>query len=121
MTALLLPAGCVALGVLQGWGATFVLVVAVILPDVALIGAFAEQGRLRPERVRFYNLLHSLPLALLTATAASALALGTGSTTLFLVGLAWLTHIAVDRACGFGLRAPDGSIRPVGQQRRVHA
>jgi hypothetical protein len=30
----------------------------------------------------------------------------------FTFGLAWLTHIAVDRACGYVRRDPDGSVRP---------
>lgn len=29
------------------------------MPDLALIGAFADRGRLRPDRVRAYNLLHT--------------------------------------------------------------
>lgn len=121
LTALLLLGACIAVGVVQGWAATGVIVAAALLPDVALIGAFAEEGRLRPERVRFYNLLHAPILAIAMLSAGAVLVIATGANTVLLVGAAWLTHIAVDRACGFGLREPDGSIRPVGIPRRVHA
>lgn len=105
-----------------GWVAAGVVVAFAILPDLALIGAFAEHGRLRPARVRAYNLLHSpwIPLGLIAASIVLPLpSLGwglRGGLELFLAGLGWLLHIASDRAFGFGLRAADGSIRPVGRR-----
>lgn len=119
--AILLTGACIALGILQGWVATGILAAAAILPDVALIGAFAGAGRLRPERVRFYNTLHTPLPAIGLVLAGAGLAIGTGSRIALLIGVAWLAHIAIDRACGFGLRKPDGSIRPVGRPRRVYA
>ncbi len=35
-----------------------------------------------------------------------------GLASLEIFGLAWLSHIVVDRAIGYGLRAPDGTIKP---------
>jgi hypothetical protein len=67
--------------------------------------------------VRFYNLLHAPVLALsLAAIGLILLAfLPTRPWILMIAGLAWLTHIAVDRAVGYGFRASDGSIVPVGE------
>ncbi|GAA2939082.1 DUF4260 family protein [Streptomyces enissocaesilis] len=63
-------------------------------------------GRLPPGTVGPYNTLHDPRLA------AALLAAGvlTASRPLLLAGLGWTAHIAVDRACGFGLRRPDGAI-----------
>ena len=101
----------VALSVYLGWGAAGIVTVAAVAPDLALIGGFAGGGRLRPERVRFYNLMHSPSLASATLTAGALLALLTPQRWLLLVGLAWITHIAIDRACGYGPREADGTIR----------
>lgn len=122
LLALVLLVFAVFEAVKYGWVAAGVIVVFALLPDLALIGAFAEQGRLRPGRVRAYNIAHTpwIPLALIVASVVLPLpSLGwglRGGLELFLAGLAWLLHIALDRACGFGLRAPDGSIRPVGRR-----
>lgn len=108
-----------------GWVATGVLLLFVLLPDIALIGAFAERGRLAPERVGVYNLLHTpaIPLALIVVSILLPLpSLGwglRGGLELFLAGLAWLLHICIDRAAGFGLRDRDGRVRPVGVGRRA--
>lgn len=121
--------GCVALILLTvivaaciTWGgrATAVAVVFGLLPDVSLIGAFAGEGWLKPARVRFYNLCHA-PVLALAGTVIGVIVLvvtggiGSGFWPIALAGLAWLAHIAVDRVCGFGLRAADGSIVPVGR------
>ena len=98
---------CAALGFKLGRGATGILFAA-----VSLIGAFANVGKLRPERVKFYNLLHTVTIPVVLTLAGCALAVLTQNFTVLLVGLAWFTHIAVDRTCGFRLRAADGSIRP---------
>lgn len=101
-----------------GWGAAAVAIVFAILPDVALLGAFAAPGKLRPERVSFYNTMHSVPIAVGVLAVGVAVFLLTGGINggiwaVGLAGLAWFVHIAADRAFGFGLRAADGSIIPV--------
>lgn len=107
-------------GVKYGGVAFAVLGAFLVLPDLTLIGAFGGPGRLRPGRVRAYNLAHApwIPLAVIAASIVVPLpSLGwglRGGLELFLAGLAWLLHIAVDRAAGYGLREADGSIRPVG-------
>ena len=62
-------------------------------------------GRLNPRAVPLYNLLHMywLPVALMAVAATGVIALGW-----FVLGLAWATHVAVDRALGYGLRDRDG-------------
>lgn len=102
-----------------GWVATGVILLFLLLPDVALIGAFDPQrrGALLPSRVAFYNALHQpwIPLAMVVAAMTipfPELGWGLrGGLELFLAGLAWLAHIAADRAFGYGLRATDGTIR----------
>ena len=83
-----------------------------IVPDLAmLIGAGAGgNGKLSPTAVPYYNLLHRpwIPLAVLVVYSAGLLG---EWVPLFTAGLGWLTHIAVDRAFGYGLRATDGSRR----------
>ncbi len=121
LVTLLALGGCIALGIQLGWFATGIIIVAAVLPDVALIGAFAEEGRLRPERVKFYNTFHSLALAIPVTLVGALTALLTQNFILLLVGLAWFTHIAIDRACGYRLREPDGSIRPIRTKQTVMA
>lgn len=72
----------------------------VLLPDLSML-AYA----LGPQAgARAYNLAHASPgplgLALVGFLAASDGAM--------LVGLAWLAHIALDRAVGYGLKLPTG-------------
>ncbi|GAA2598562.1 DUF4260 family protein [Streptomyces axinellae] len=81
-----------------------------LLPDVALLYGIASAPAFDPlprYAVRPYNALHSpgVPLALLGA----ARLLGSGE--LCAAGCGWLAHIGVDRACGYGPRAADGSRR----------
>jgi hypothetical protein len=80
-------------------------------PDLALLlgaGRGLEHGQLHPRAVPLYNLLHRFwgPLALGVVALAASLPAA------WLVGaLAWGTHIAVDRAVGYGLRSRDGFVR----------
>ena len=82
-----------------------------LVPDVALIAGvrrgFAEHGRLAPRAVPFYNAVHSLPapvaVSVIGAAAANPLVAG--------LGVLWISHIALDRAMGFGLRTPTGEQR----------
>lgn len=77
-------------------------------PDLPLLlgaGKGLERGQLHPRAVPLYNLTHRFwgPLALGVAAVAADLAAA------WLVGaLAWATHIAVDRALGYGLRTRAG-------------
>jgi hypothetical protein len=75
-----------------------------LAPDLPmLIGAkrTLARGRLAPAAVPFYNLAHRVwgPLVLLVACT-----FWIDSAALFTGGLAWLAHIAIDRATDFGLR-----------------
>lgn len=103
-----------------GWTMGVVVIAFSLLPDIALIGAFdrSRPGRLLRTRVAFYNALHRpwAGLALLIIGAVVVLpALGgvdDSGKLIAVAGVAWLAHIAVDRALGYGLRDADGAIRP---------
>lgn len=106
---------CVALGPT----AVVVALVFGLGPDLALIGAFAERGRLKPGRVRLYNTVHTmtLPIVLLVIGLVTFFVTGGidgGFVYIALAGAAWFVHIAADRAFGFGFRDSEGSIIPVG-------
>jgi hypothetical protein len=75
-----------------------------ILPDLALaLGADGglAAGRLHPRAVPAYNAVHALwgPVALVALASSGVIALPW-----LVAGLAWATHVAVDRAMGYGLR-----------------
>ena len=74
-----------------------------------LTGASRElnaAGRLAPRAVPLYNAAHALP------GPVAALAIGVlVSPTVLGLGFVWLSHVTIDRAAGYGLRAPDGSVR----------
>ena len=82
-----------------------------ILPDLAFLAGIGQQHlprQLPPRAVPLYNLLHHpvVPLVLLAITWLGLLALP------WLVGgFAWLAHIGLDRAMGYGVRTRDGWIR----------
>jgi hypothetical protein len=81
-------------------------------PDLALFlgaGKGLERGQLHPRAVPLYNAVHRFwgPFALAVVALAADLPAA------WLVGaLAWATHVAVDRAVGYGLRTRDGFQRP---------
>lgn len=114
LIAALLVAFCAFEAAKHGWPIGGTILVFALAPDLTLIGAFDTDrpGRLRPGRVAAYNAAHRLwaPLALAAIGAFVSLEV-------FAAALAWATHIAVDRAMGYGLRAADGAIRPVGHVR----
>jgi hypothetical protein len=92
----------------HGLGALGLALVFLVAPDLTmLIGAGRKlaKGQLAPPAVPFYNTVHRVwgPLALLVACT-----FWINSAALFTGGLAWLAHVAVDRAAGFGLRTPQG-------------
>jgi hypothetical protein len=70
----------------------------VLLPDLSMVG-YARGPRVG---ALVYNLAHAsvLPLALALVGFVSA------SDAALVVGLAWLAHIAADRALGYGLKRP---------------
>ena len=77
-------------------------------PDIALLagaGAGLARGQLNPRAVPLYNALHrwwpALALTLIALPDPVPLSL-------FIAGVAWCAHIAVDRAGGYGLRDRDG-------------
>lgn len=97
--AALVGAVLLAAGAWQTW-------VALVLPDIALVagvGRGLERGQLHPRAVPLYNALHHLVGPALLALASIWL----GAPWLA-AALAWLGHIAIDRAVGYGLRDEDG-------------
>lgn len=81
-----------------------------LLPDLALIAGmsrdFAGRGRLAPRAVGAYNAVHAYPGPILLAAAGLLL-----SPVLLGLGLLWISHVAIDRASGYGLRTADGFVR----------
>ena len=77
-----------------------------LVPDAALVIGGRGDGRIAPYAVPLYNAAHALPgpvaLAAVSAVAAPAL---------LPFAVLWLSHIALDRSIGYGLRAADGSQR----------
>jgi len=85
-----------------------------VLPDLTFLvgaGQQVEQGYLPTRAVPYYNAMHRfLPPLLLTLVVGVGLApLGPVGLALFVAGLSWMAHVALDRAAGYGLRNPDGS------------
>jgi uncharacterized MnhB-related membrane protein len=93
-------------GVLGGLLWTFW--VALLAPDIALFydarNAGPERGQLSPRAARLYNVLHNPGLALATIALGAA----TVNRPLLVAGLAWVAHIGIDRAMGYGPRRRDG-------------
>ena len=88
-----------------GWWPVVVFAIAPDMSFIAGVGQSAAPGQLPKNAVPVYNLVHRplLPIVMM-ATASVGLVGG-----LWLAaGLSWLTHIAVDRVTGFGLRTKDG-------------
>ena len=81
-----------------------------LLPDLALIAGmsrdFAGHGRLAPRAVGAYNAVHAYPGPILLAAAGLLL-----SPLLLGLGLLWISHVAIDRASGYGLRTAEGFVR----------
>jgi len=106
LLAALLIAALVAL-LLGIDGGGWQTVVFALMPDVALLVGIAPglaKGQLHPRAVPLYNALHHPAGPILLAIAALA-SLGLP----WLAGaLAWGTHIAVDRAVGYGPRTREG-------------
>ena len=94
-------------------GAWALALVGLVLPDLAMlrgIGAAHAPGQLSPQTVPLYNAAHRfwIPVALIAAACVPP-----NLTAPYILGLAWATHILVDRAAGYSLRDADGSRRPL--------
>lgn len=95
--------------VVLGTDATWwIAALAGIAPDIALLfgmGRGMAGGRLHPRAVPAYNALHAPwgPGALAVIAAATGFPAIPG-----VIALAWFSHIAMDRAAGYGLRTPEG-------------
>src|SRR4051794_35121161 len=72
-----------------------------LVPDVVLIGAFADggDGALKRRAVPLYNAVHALPGPFAAVAVAAALGSGLAAG----LALVWLSHCLLDRAMGFGL------------------
>jgi uncharacterized protein DUF4260 len=100
----------------HGVSALVAALLLLIAPDLTMfigigIGAGAAgNGKLSRKAVPYYNLLHRpwIPLAVLVVYSVGVLG---DWVPLFTAGLGWLTHIALDRSFGYGLRERDGSRR----------
>ena len=79
-----------------------------LLP-AALMGRAPGKGMLPPRGVPLYNAWHTFWTPVLVGLVAWALR---GSLPIEMM-IGWGIHIATDRVVGYGLRAGDGSIRPV--------
>ena len=100
----------IVVAVREGVGDEALFWAALVTPDLALIGAFADgPGRLHASAVPRYNAGHAwwgpLAVAVLALTLVPVLAP---------VALGWALHVAIDRALGYGLRTRDGFQRSVG-------
>jgi hypothetical protein len=98
---------------LIGFAALGVAVVAIgpwafalwLVPDAALLVGGRRDGRIAPWAVPFYNAAHALPGPLALGAAAAV------SPALLPFAVLWLSHVALDRSIGYGLRAADGAQR----------
>ena len=85
-----------------------------VAPDLTFVigaGQPTQKGHLAGRAVPWYNAMHRISVPL-TATAIIGVALAPlalGPLALFIGGVSWMAHIALDRAAGYGLRNPDGS------------
>ena len=73
-----------------------------LVPDAALLLGGRGDGRIAPRAVPLYNAAHALPGPFALSLAAPAL---------LPFALLWLSHVALDRSIGYGLRAADGGQR----------
>ena len=66
------------------------------------------KGQMSPRAVPYYNAAHRLWAATALLVAGAFLLAAIGLVPVLVGGLAWFGHVAIDRALGFGLRAPEG-------------
>lgn len=99
----------------DGW----IAIAFAIMPDIGLLygmSASLEKGQLLPRAVPLYNALHSVGGPVVAILAGLS---GPAPDWLLVAGLAWLAHVAVDRAIGYGLRDKNGYVR--GSRQAVEA
>lgn len=102
------------------WGAA---AVGLIAPDLVMLGGIgatpAARGVLPRRIIPAYNLVHRPvgPVLLMLAVGVAPIT-HAAFVPWFVLGLAWLAHICLDRALGLGLRASDGSVRGAKRDRR---
>ena len=94
-------------------GAWALALVGLLVPDLTMlraVGSHHAPGQLSPRAVPLYNAAHRLwiPLALIAAACVPP-----DLTAPYILGLAWATHILIDRAAGYGLRSADGFRHPL--------
>jgi hypothetical protein len=101
-------------GVKHGPGAWAALAGGLIAPDLTFAAAAGRhepvgRGQLPRKAVPWYNTAHRtwIPVALLVVS----IVVPVSGPALFTFLLAWMLHIAADRACGYNLRTADGFIR----------
>jgi Domain of unknown function (DUF4260) len=101
-------------GVNHGAAAWAALAAGLIAPDLTFLTAAGAhepvgRGQLPRKAVPWYNTAHRtwIPLLLIAISVVVPVA----GPALFTFLLAWMLHIAVDRAAGFNLRTEDGFIR----------
>ena len=85
-----------------------------VAPDLTFligVGKTVPQGHIAPDAVGWYNAMHrfAVPFALTSIVGIAFAPLTFGPLVLFVGGLSWMAHIALDRAGGYGLRNADGS------------
>jgi hypothetical protein len=78
----------------------WLLVILALAPDLSMLGYLAGPR----VGAATYNAAHTTVLPLLLA----ALGVLTDRETVTAIALIWLTHIAIDRALGYGLKLPTG-------------
>lgn len=112
--ALFLVAFAAFESVKYGVPAFAVLLLFLVVPDLSMIGRHPtelQKGQFSAAVTKRYNLAHNfwIPVALMALSFVPwpELWLPTGLE-VFLAGLGWAAHIAIDRALGFGRRGPDG-------------
>ena len=99
---------------LYAFALTATAVVFFIAPDLTfLIGAGDEvpEGSISTRAVPYYNALHRMliPVAFTTVLGIALAPLAPLPLALFIGGLSWMAHIALDHTAGYGLRNTDGS------------
>ncbi len=91
----------------DGW----IAIAFALMPDIALLYGMSSslgKGQLRPDAVPLYNALHSVGGPLVAIMVGLS---GPAPEWILVAGIAWLAHVAVDRAIGFGLRDKNGFVR----------
>lgn len=82
-----------------------------LMPDISLLYGMSpslNKGQIHPRAVPLYNILHSAGGPLVTILAGLS---GPAPGWMLVAGLAWLAHVAFDRAIGYGLRDKNGYVK----------